>query len=126
MSVTMKILFPWGTNETRDTFKIKDNLLPDQDYVFYGHIIDMGEARCEDDENIPKKPSVDVIEMTQAHEISHENGVVSIPGKQEFYLCRAGQFKKLPVIETTPRNNAIVAFLQALEAESFVIIKMSW
>jgi len=124
MSVTITFLFPKHVTQADRSFYIGDFLVPDQDNHFFGHILDMS-IRSSDDSNIPKKPSMNVIEMTQEYTVVDANGRTCIPD-QNFYLCRAGEFRKLPSIKTSHRNNVIQTFLQTLDPESFVVIHASW
>ena len=124
MSVNLQIYVPWNARENNGTFRLKDMLIPDQEYELFSQIVNMS-IRREENPKILEKPTVNTIEMTQAQTVIDVSGNSHVPD-QNFYFCRAGEFKKLPPIETTYHNNAIIAFLQALDPDSFVVIKVSW
>lgn len=122
MSTIMKLLFPReGGRSNAHTFVIGDMLVPDQQYSFYGHIIDMSHR-----EDIPAKPFMELKRMDQMQMVIDLEGNEHIPGDLDFYICRASEFRKVPDMEATTRNKAIMKFLKALDPTSFVIVEMSW
>jgi hypothetical protein len=126
MSVQITLLFPFNSTRNSDEhlFPIKDMLIFDPEYELFGYILDMS-AYSTDNIKIPKKPSMNVIQMTQEYKVFDTNNKTHIPDK-DFYFCRSSEFKKIPKMETSYRNKAILAFLNESDPEAFVVIKVSW
>lgn len=127
MSVRMKIFLTHNINYENE-FHVSDILTPDQDYAFYGHIVDMS-SRLDNDPQIPLKPVVDVTKLDYTTNIVIlPDGREDLFGKKEMFFCLARQFVKISVdeLDTSQKNKAIILFLKALPEDTQVLVKMSW
>lgn len=124
----MSVHLPTGSLGDEKTWRCRDHIYVSQDYQFMGHIIDMSSHRV-DDECIPEKPLINLCEMDGEDSVTltiNDHSDYYIP-HQNFYICRAGEFAKIPdTIKSTQKNKAILSLLKLLDPLSWVIIKMSW
>jgi hypothetical protein len=119
--MTIHLATPKGSN-----LSCTDQLSPEQDYVFFGHLVDMAYYR-KDDERIPILPSVYIKSVDDSQKIKTVDGIVHTPTGQDFFICYAKNFKNIGKrITVSRKNNAIVAFIKALPPNQIVLIQMSW
>jgi hypothetical protein len=98
----------------------------EKDYVFMGHIIDMSPHRP-DNENIPKCAFVNSRKLEFPDRVALKVADMRYAAIEEsMYICKASEFNKIPDDATlSKKNKAILAYIQALEPDSWVIINLS-
>lgn len=107
------------------SISLGDKLIPDQDYDFYGLIVDMSRRRGVQP-SIPEKPTLEPLPIFQATISSIEGKEVQVDGYSHF-LFPLSEFKKLQNMELSQKNKAIIDYLVAItgQEEQFAFVELS-